>query len=75
MNITLGTDKEIMKKVRKVVIDKNTALTTEVRDNLTVAANSNAGLKQQRIAELKDSIQRHGRDFRPRTWTRDDLYR
>ena len=74
MNITLSIDEEIMKKVRKIAIDKNTTLTAMVRDYLTTVANTDAGLKQQRIAELKDSIRRHARDLGPRTWTRDDLY-
>ena len=74
MNITLSIDEEIMKKVRKIAIDKNTTLTAMVRDYLTAVANSDAGLKQQRIAELNDSIQRHARDLGSRTWTRDDLY-
>ena len=74
MNITLSIDEEIMKKVRKIAIDKNTTLTAMVRDYLTAVANSDVGLKQQRVAELKDSIQRHARDLGSRTWTRDDLY-
>ena len=74
MNITLSIDEEIMKKVRKIAIDKNTTLTAMVRDYLTAVANTDAGLKQQRIAELKDSIRRHARDLGSRTWTRDDLY-
>lgn len=74
MNITLSIDEEIMKKVRKIAIDKNTTLTAMVREYLTTVANTDAGLKQQRIAELKDSIRRHARDLGSRTWTRDDLY-
>ena len=74
MNITLSIDEEIMKKVRKIAIDKNTTLTAMVREYLTTVANTDAGLKQQQIAELKDSIRRHARDLGSRTWTRDDLY-
>lgn len=74
MNITLSIDEEIMKKVRKIAIDRNTTLTAMVRDYLTAVANSDAGVKQERVAALKESIRRHGRDLGPRTWTRDDLY-
>ena len=74
MNITLSIDEEIMKKVRKIAIDKNTTLTAMVRDYLTAVANNDAGVKQERIAALRESIKRHGRDLGPRTWTRDDLY-
>ena len=74
MNITLSIDEEIMKKVRKIAIDKNTTLTAMVRDYLTAVAKSDAGVKQERIAALRESTRRHSRDLGPRTWTRDDLY-
>ena len=34
MNITLNIDEEIVKKVRKIAIDKDTTLTAMVRDYL-----------------------------------------
>ena len=37
-NITLSVDDEIIKKVRKIAIDKNTTLTAMVRDFLTEVA-------------------------------------
>ena len=43
-------------------------------DYLTLAAKSDADVKQERIAALRESIRRHGRDLGPRTWTRDHLY-
>ena len=46
-----------------------------VRDYQITAANKDTGPKQKRIAALRESIRRHGRDFGPRTWIRDDLYR
>ena len=74
MNITLSIDEDIMKKVRKIAIDKNTTLTAMVRDYLTAVANNDTGVKQERVAALRESIRRHSRDLGPRTWTRDDLY-
>ena len=35
MNITLNIDEEIVKKVRKIAIDKDTTLTAMVRNYLT----------------------------------------
>ena len=40
MNITLSIDEEIMKKVRKIAIDKDTTLTAMVRDYLTRVASN-----------------------------------
>lgn len=38
MNITLSVDEEIVKKVRKMAIDRDTTLTAMVRDYLTSVA-------------------------------------
>ena len=39
MNITLSIDEEIVKKVRKIAVDKDTTLTAMVREYLTSVAN------------------------------------
>ena len=74
MNITLNIDEEIVKKVRKVAIDKDTTLTAMVRDYLTWVAKGDAPERQQSIAFLDESFQRLSRDMGPRTWSREDLY-
>ena len=45
MNITLSIDEDIMKKVRKIAIDKNTTLTAMVRDYLATVAKSDLAHK------------------------------
>ena len=42
MKITLRIDEEVMKKVRKIAMEKNTTLTAMVRDYLTSIASSDA---------------------------------
>lgn len=74
MNITLSIDDEIVKKVRKIAIDKNTTLTAMVREYLTSVANSDSAAREEMVARLNDSIRRLSRDMGPRDWTRDDLY-
>jgi hypothetical protein len=39
MNITLNIDEEVVKKVQKIAIDKDTTLTAMVSDYLTSVAN------------------------------------
>ena len=73
-NITLSVDDEIIKKVRKVVVDKNTTLTAMVREFLQSVADSNAAEKKQAVKKLQKSFQGLSRDMGTRTWTRDDLY-
>ena len=74
MNITLSVDEEVVKKVRKIAVDKDTTLTAMVRDYLTSVAESDAAARREAVAKLRESVERYSRDMGPRTWTRDDLY-
>ena len=74
MNITLSIDEEIVKKVRKMAIDKNTTLTALVRDHLVSIANSDIVERKERVEKLKRSFQKLSRDMGPRNWSREDLY-
>ena len=74
MNITLNIDEEVVKKVRKIAIDKDTTLTAMVRDYLTWLASGDAPERQQRVTLLEDSFQRISRDMGPRNWNREDLH-
>ena len=74
MNITLSIDEEIVKKVRKIAVDKNTTLTAMVREYLESVATSDMAERQERVRKLNETVQRLGRNIGSRTWTREDLY-
>jgi hypothetical protein len=74
MNVTLSVDEEIVKKVRKIAMDRDTTLTAMVRDYLTSVANSDSVDRKEQVARLMRSVERSSRHMGPRTWTRDDLY-
>ena len=74
MNITLSIDEEIVKKVRKIAVDKDTTLTAMVREYLTSVANRDVAQRTEHVARLKDALQRISRDMGPRRWTREDLH-
>ena len=74
MNITLSIDEEIVKKVRKIAIDKDTTLTAMVRDYLTSVAGSDAAARKADADKLMETFEKLSRDMGPRTWTREDLY-
>ena len=74
MNITLNVDEDIVKKVRKIAIDKDTTLTAMVRDYLTWVATGDIAERERRVLLLEDSFKRLSRDMGPRNWTREDLY-
>lgn len=74
MNITLSIDEAIVKKVRKIAIDRDTTLNAMVREYLTSVAESDAAVRKEQAEGLMASTERLARDMGPRRWTRDDLY-
>ena len=73
-NITLSVDEEIVKKVRKIAVDKNTTLTAMVRGYLQSVADRDGADKEQAINQLQKSFEKLSRNMGSRTWTRDDLH-
>ena len=73
-NITLSVDAEIIKKVLKIAIEKNTTLTAMVRDYLTSVAIRDAQEKNEAIKKLRKSFKTLSRDMGRRKWTREALY-
>jgi len=73
-NITLSVEDEVIKKVRKIAIDKNTTLTALVRDFLKTMANQNAQEKDIVVANLRKSFKSVGRNMGKREWTREILH-
>ena len=74
MNITLNIGEEIVKKVRRIAIDKDTTVTVMVRDYLIWLARGDAQDRQQHVSLLDDSFQRMSRDMGPRNWSREDIH-
>ena len=73
-NITMSVDDEIIKKVRKIAIEKNTTLTAMVRDYLSSVAIRDAQEKNEAIKKLRKSFKTISRDMGRRKWTREALY-
>ncbi len=73
-NITLSVDDEIIKKVRKIAIDKNTSLTAMIREFLKSTAERDVVERGLAIKELDKSFAVHSRDMGKRGWTRADLH-
>ena len=73
-NLTLSVDEDVIKKVRKIAIDKNTTLTAMVRDFLTSVANLDSQNRKESIRKLQASFETMSRDMGKRKWTREALY-
>ena len=70
----MSLNETILKKVRKIAINKNTTLTGLVREYLTRLAAREDQRAEEIIAELKASMDSSGVIIGRKTWTRDDLH-
>ncbi len=68
-NITLSVDDEIIKKVRKITVDKNTTLTHMVREFLRTVAERDEARKIQSLRELEATFIEMSRDMGRRAWS------
>ena len=73
-NITLSVDDKIIKKVRKIAIDKNTTLTAMVRQYLISVATQDAQEKNERLIKLRNSFPKLSSDMGQRKWSREELH-
>ena len=73
-NITLSVDEDIIRKVRKIAIDRNTTLTEMVRGYLTRLSEEDKLQRELALRDLEEAFTLYSRDMGRRTWTREDLH-
>jgi hypothetical protein len=73
-NITLSVDDDIIKKVRKIALDKNTTLTAMVREFLISTACRGEQEKDAALKRLEESFITMSRDMGERRWSRENLH-
>jgi hypothetical protein len=76
MNVTLSLDDDLVKKARKIAVERDTTMTGMIRDYLEkLAADEAASGRQRREREaLERSFERYQFKVGKRTWKRADLY-
>jgi hypothetical protein len=76
MNVTLSLDHELVKKVRKLAVERDTTLTGLIREHLEKLAAEDAALGRRRRERqaLENSFQQFHFKVGKRTWKRADLY-
>jgi hypothetical protein len=72
--ITLSVDEEIIKKVRKIGVDKNTTLTEMVRELFKSGAEGDLPERERTLRRLEISFRDLSRDMGKRKWKREDFY-
>jgi hypothetical protein len=73
-NITLSVDDQVVRKVRKIAVDRNTTLTELVRGYLTRLAEEDSIQRQLAAEDLEQTFRTLSREMGPRNWRRDDLH-
>ena len=76
MNVTLSLNGELVKKVRKIAVERDTTLTGLIREYLETLAEADAasGRKRRERQALEASFERFRFKVGKRTWSRADLY-
>ena len=76
MNVTLSLDHELVKKVRKLAVERDTTLTGLIREHLEKLAAEDAamGRKRRERQALERSFQQFHFKVGKRNWKRADLY-
>ena len=76
MNVTLSLDDDLVKKIRKIAVERDTTLTGMIRDYLEKVAAEDAasGRKRREREALERSFERYRFNVGKRTWKRADLY-
>jgi len=76
MKITLSLDDELMKKVRKIAVGRDTTVTGMIREYMEKLAAEDAasGRKRREREALERSFGRFQFKVGKRTWKRADLY-
>jgi hypothetical protein len=76
MNITLSLPEDLVKRVRKIAVDRDKTLTGLVREYLNELArqDSAAGRKRREREALERSFEKFQFRVGTKTWKREDLY-
>lgn len=73
-NITMSVDEKLIKKARKVAIERGTSLTGMVREFLTEVAHRDEAQKKAAVRKLKNIFTKNSIDLSNKSWNREDLH-
>jgi len=76
MNVTLSLDDELVKRIRRIAVERDTTLTGMIRDYLEniAAEEAGSGRRRREREALERSFQRFQFRVGKPTWKRADLY-
>mgnify|MGYP006304781665 CR=1 FL=1 len=72
-NITMTLDDGLIKRVKKIAVEKGTSLTGMIRGYLMDIARKDEQRTEEIIAELSELMNSNNTEVGPISWTRDQL--
>jgi len=73
-NITISLDKDILKKAKKIAIDKETSFNGLIREYIKKLIDQDERSRQLMIEELDSLFAKSSAIIGRKTWTRDELH-
>lgn len=73
-NVTMKIDDELLKKVRKIAVEKGTSLTGLVRGYLSTVAERDEIQREKAIHKLRHLFSANSTDIGGKNWTREELH-
>ncbi|MEA1947793.1 MAG: DUF6364 family protein [Thermodesulfobacteriota bacterium] len=73
-NITLSVKDDVIKKVRKIAVDRNTTLTSMVREFLCSVAAKDQQERENIAHGLSMTFKAYSIDMGKQRWTREELH-
>jgi len=73
-NITMAINADLLKKARKIAVDKDTTVTGLIRNYLENLVEQEGKSKKETISELVELLNRSSAEVGKKTWTREDLH-
>ena len=73
-NITITLDDDILKKAKKIAIDRETSFSGLIREYINELINQEKRNRLLMIEDLDNLFEGSNAEFGSKTWTRDDLH-
>lgn len=73
-NITMSIDQDLLKKAKKIAVDKNTTVTGLIRSYLNILVDHEEKNKNEIISELNNIFDHSKAVIGNKKWNREDLH-
>ncbi len=73
-NVTLGIDRELLRKARAIAVERDTSLNDLIRGYLETLVAGESARRKSAAEELREAFARSDAEVGERTWTRDELH-